>query len=234
MQTKQNIFLFIIILLLVLAFASTCSKVKERDNLISALNSELIIFKDKDNLNHSKIEVLQASQVSSFLQLQLKDSTLLELQKQVKYYQDKIKNQGSVTHFVSDTKIDTLVKTDTIYYNENNNLIYKSNFNLDKWVVGSVTSSFDNVSLNLKITNEYSVIIGEEKQSLFSFKKKKPFVEVINHNPYSQTTSLRAFKVTDNRTKKPHFGFFFGYGASYYKNNIIFAPTLGIGVSKEF
>jgi len=220
MQTKQNIVLFIIILLLVLALASTCSKIDEKDNFISALNSELIIFKDKNNLNHSKIELLQAVKTSSFLELKTKDEEIKKLQLLVKQYKSELKNQGSLTNFISETRIDTLVKTDTIYYNENNQPIYKSNFNLDKWVAGSVISSFDDVRLNLKITNEYSVIIGEENRSIFSFKKKKPFVEVINHNPYSQTTNLRAFKVTDNRAKKPHFGFFFGYGASYYKNNI--------------
>jgi len=234
MHLKQNIFWLFITLVLVLALVSTCSKVNEKQNFISALESELIQFKDKDGLNHSKIQLLEASQTSSFLQLKLKDSTLLALQNQVKQYQDKIKNQGSITHFISNIKIDTILKTDTIYYNENNNLIYKSDFNLRNWVYGSVTSNKDSLHLNLSIKNEYSVIIGQDNSSTFSFKKTQPFVEVINHNPYSQTTSLRALKITDNRNKKPHFGFFFGYGTSYYKNNIIFAPTLGIGITKSF
>ena len=91
-------------------------------------------------------------------------------------------------------------------------------------VIGKVVASHDSTKLDLKIKNEYSIIIGEEKDG---FLKKKSFVEIINKNPYSMTESLRTYEVSQKK-KKFSIGPYIGYGIGV---NFIPQATVGIGLT---
>ena len=226
---------FIVILMVIIAILyftniSYQKEAKKNANLVISLNDTLQTWKDKDSLSHTKIQIIETERTKDFLSLQSKDEEIIKLQKTVKQYEKQIKNQGSVTNFTSETKIitkDSLV-TDSVcgkcsFYFSNSNPW----FSVDASVYPTETPNQLNLSLDLKVKNEYSVIVGEEKQGLF--KKPKPFVEVLNHNPYSETESLRTYQVSNNvRVKRfgigPNisvgfndkgFSWFIGFGLQY-------------------
>ena len=191
--------LVIIIAILYFTNISSQKEAKENANLVISLNDTLKTWKDKDSLSHAKIQIIETERTKDFLSLQSKDEEIIKLQKTVKQYEKQIKNQGSVTNFTSETKIitkDSLV-TDSVcgkcsFYFSNSNPW----FSVDASIYPSEKLNQLNLSLDLKVKNEYSVIVGEEKQGLF--KKPKPFVEVLNHNPYSETESLKTYQVSNN------------------------------------
>ena len=191
--------LMVIIAILYFTNISYQKEAKENANLVISLNDTLKTWKDKDSLSHAKVQIIETERTKDFLSLQSKDEEIIKLQKTVKQYEKQIKNQGSVTNFASETKIitkDSLV-TDSVcgkcsFYFSNSNPW----FSVDASIYPTKTSNQLNLSLDLKVKNEYSVIVGEEKQGLF--KKPKPFVEVLNHNPYSETENLKTYQVSNN------------------------------------
>ena len=220
--------LMVIIAILYFTNISYQKEAKENANLVISLNDTLKTWKDKDSLSHAKIQIIETERTKDFLSLQSKDEEIIKLQKTVKQYEKQIKNQGSVTNFASETKIitkDSLV-TDSVcgkcsFYFSNSNPWYS----VDASVYPTETPNQLSLSLDLKVKNEYSVIVGEEKQGLF--KKPKPFVEVLNHNPYSETESLRTYQVSNNvRVKR----FGIGPNISVGFNDKGFSWFIGIGL----
>ena len=224
---------FIVILMVIIAILyftniSYQKEARENANLIISLNDTLKTWKDKDSLSHAKMQIIETERTKDFLSLQSKDEEIIKLQKTVKQYEKQIKNQGSVTNFTSETKIitkDSLV-TDSVcgkcsfYFSDSNPW-----YSVDASIYPTETPNQVSLSLDLKVKNEYSVIIGEEKQGLF--KKPKPFVEVLNHNPYSETKSLRTYQVSNNvRVKR----FGIGPNISVGFNDKGFSWFIGIGL----
>ena len=233
MKWIRVVFITILVVIIVILYFTNISyqkEAKENANLVISLNDTLKTWKDKDSLSHTKIQIIETERTKDFLSLQSKDEEIIKLQKTVKQYEKQIKNQGSVTNFASETKIitkDSLV-TDSVcgkcsFYFSNSD----SWFSVDASIYPTETPNQLSLSLDLKVKNEYSVIIGEEKQGLF--KKPKPFVEVLNHNPYSETKSLKTYQVSNNvRVKRfgigPNisvgfndkgFSWFIGFGLQY-------------------
>ena len=202
MKWIREVFIAILMVIIAILYFTNISyqkEAKENANLVISLNDTLKTWKDKDSLSHAKIQIIETKRTKDFLSLQSKDEEIIKLQKTVKQYEKQIKNQGSVTNFTSETKIitkDSLV-TDSVcgkcsFYFSNSNPW----FSVDASIYPTKTPNQLSLSLDLKVKNEYSVILGEEEQGLF--KKPKPFVEVLNHNPYSETKSLRTYRVSNN------------------------------------
>ena len=233
MKWIREVFIAILVVIIIILYFTNISyqkEAKENANLVISLNDTLKTWKDKDSLSHTKIQIIETERTKDFLSLQSKDEEIIKLQKTVKQYEKQIKNQGSVTNFASETKIitkDSLV-TDSVcgkcsFYFSNSNPW----FSVDASIYPTKTLNQLSLSLDLKVKNEYSVIVGEEKQGLF--KKPKPFVEVLNHNPYSETESLKTYQVSNNvRVKRfgigPNisvgfndkgFSWFIGFGLQY-------------------
>ena len=231
MKWIRVVFIAILVVIIVILYFTNISyqkEARENANLVISLNDTLKTWKDKDSLSHAKIQIIETERAKDFLSLQSKDEEIIKLQKTVKQYEKQIKNQGSVTNFTSETKIitkDSLV-TDSVcgkcsFYFSNSNPWYS----VDASVSPTETPNQLSLSLDLKVKNEYSVIIGEEKQGLF--KKPKPFVEVLNHNPYSETESLRTYQVSNNvRVKR----FGIGPNISVGFNDKGFSWFIGIGL----
>ena len=238
MKISKTLVYIIIAVILLLLFEgvvvyrfSNKSKAEDK-SLIGSLNAELTTWKDKDSLSHAKIQIIETEKTKDFLSLQSKDKDIIKLQKTVKQYEKQIKNQGSVTNFTSETKIttkDSLV-TDSVcgkcsFYFSNSNPW----FSVDASIYPTDTPNQLSLSLDLKVKNEYSVIVGEEKQGLF--KKPKPFVEVLNHNPYSETESLRTYQVSTPKLKRWGVGPQIGFGLN---SNFTTGAYVGIGLHYSF
>lgn len=225
-KTKIIIIAVVAALLLIVAFLikGRLQKAEEDKELLHSLNAKLQTWKNKDSLNMAKIQVIETQKTKNFLALETKDQEIKDLQKLVKDYEKQIKN-GSAT----------IIKTETAYVKESiikvDTICGKCSFtyvDTNPWVSATIsvtptnTDSL-NLSLDYKIKNEYHVVIGEEKQSLF---KKKPFVEITNLNPYTETTSLRTYQVA-NKEKKFGLGIQAGYGINHKLSPGFY---IGIGV----
>ena len=169
--------------------------------------------------------------ICDLIKLKSKDEDIQKLQQLVSNYKSKLKKQGSATIFETTTEIEDKVptKVDSIIYPKDGLIVkkpvYNSSFNLGGWVVGSTKATEDSTQISLKVRNEYSVIIGEESQGWF--KSKKPFVEIINQNPYSETKSLRTYQVQLPKPKYFGIGPIIGYGIS---TDFKFQPFIGVGI----
>ena len=204
-----------IVLIIILSFfiVRSCNQdkiISEKTNLISSLNDTIKIWKDKNGISHSKTEVIKTSSVNNFLKQNVKDEETKELQNTVKKDKNRLGKQGSVTKFNGIIEFEKEIPTlrDTIYIPKDGLVIkksvYNSSFDMDGWVVGSIKASEDSTKINLKVKNDYTVIIGEEKTGFLGLGKRKPFVEVTNKNPYSETTSLKTYQVENYKIKRKH------------------------------
>lgn len=189
------IILFIFSGFLILKIQDLNRERKESLNLINALGDTIKIWKDKDGLNRSKISVLESYRTQDFLTLQTKDKQILELQKRVKEYKDKLKEGSSVTIIKGETVYDTIYETkDSIREILGEISVIDTVDN--KWITSVFGFNKDSTIYSLKVRNNYTVVIGEEKQGFL--KPRKPFAEVINENPYSVTDTLRTYRVSTN------------------------------------
>ena len=238
LKKGKRIFLIMLCIGLLLLLY-TCFNKNDNSKLVNPiLNDNQKTFKDKDSLNHTTNNVIE-SKAKDFIDLEVKDKQIIELQELVKKYKKQLASKGSATNFTSETKIDNSfsIKKDTIETKIVDNDTIKTHKYLydillkDKkekvWVIGNAIATKDSLHLTQKIINEYSVIIGEESQGWF--KPKKPFVEVINLNPFSETTKLRTYQVETKPIKKIGIGPGVYYGIG---NN--FQPQVFIGIGIQY
>lgn len=207
-----------VIVILAILYFNKRNELQEQLTLNEAVNAKLETWVDKDGLNRAKIQALETSNTKTFLALQTRDSSIIQLQKDVKSMNRYLKKQGSVTNFSTQTDIVTSGETEVIPNDiEPEYPIYKSQFNLiDKnnksWVLGESIASKDSTFIDLDIINEYSLTIGREPQGFLGLGKSKSFADVKNLNPYSRTTSLRTYQVTLPRPKRFGIGPVVAYG----------------------
>ena len=199
---------------------------KEKTNLISSLNDTVKVWRDKDSLSHAKIQVLETSNPKDFINIKSNDKEVQDLQKLVNQYKKQLSTKGSVTNFQTITKYDTIYKTNSLSDIRPNKTVIMDSIN-NKWISSKFGFNLvDSTTIfNLKLRNEYSVIIGEESQGWF--KPRKPFVEVINKNPYSETDKLRTYQVQTPAVKRFGIGPFVGYGIGSNFNAGVF---VGVGL----
>lgn len=217
-----NIFLFIFIGLILISIFLNTNKNSEKIDLIEALNSDLKKWKDIDSLNNAKIQVLQTEKTKTFLKLKTNDSLVKELQKLVKKKDKEYSSLYSATIFNSSTNINTstvseIIKYDTIISNNTVSIYptYSSKLNLSNWIYGKVISNKDSSILDIKVRNIYSITIGVEKKNIFS--KGKTYVDIKNHNPYTETEKMRTYQVLNT--------------IKYKKIGI--GPVVGLGIDKK-
>jgi hypothetical protein len=236
---EKTVLYGVIILLAILQF-STCNKQGNRElelaNLINSLNDTIKVYKNADSNNVARISVLETESLSDFISLGIKDGEIKDLQNVVIDYKKQLKKAGSsVTNFTSQTKVTntnkpTVSNKDTVY---KDNLVYiypeYSDSLFNEWISYRSRINKNESYFDLKITNKYSVIIGEEGKG----KKAKPFVDVINYNPYSTTDTLRAYKVSVKKVKPKRYGIgaILGYGVTY---NLKPSPFIGVGITRNF
>ena len=201
------------------------------NNLYNSSQDTIKFWKNKDGENVARIFVLSSEKLGDFLKMKTKDDTIIRLQALVKEYKKQIHNQGSATILQTITEYDTTYVTnnllDTIYFPTTTILDSISN----RWINTKFGFDRGNTIFSLRVDNLYSVVIGEESRGLF--RKKEPFVEVTNHNPFTKTSMIRTYQVTQTKHSKWGIGPNISVSASpYYKDGTFgfqFTPTIGIG-----
>jgi len=221
-KTKNVLLIFLTVLLIIFVknYFSKSSQLNESKGLLTSLTSKLEISKNKLGQEVAKREVIETYNTKMFTRMELQDSTLKDLQKLVKDNRNLIKNFGSATILEGETTIDNSTITN-IYQDKDSNVLYKSKFN-NEWIDYTIMARKDTTSLNLKFTNKYDIVLGYEKQGLF--KKRKPYANVTNHNPYTKTKELRTYQVK----QKPQ-RFTLGVQAGYGITKGGLSPYVGIG-----
>lgn len=187
---------------------------QEQEQLNKTLKATLEKSINEKGQLEAKITSFESRQHEDFLKINSKDEEIISLQKEVKRQKKYLKKQGSVTNFKSNVNIDTSSISTNI--GTKINPIYKSDFNLDGWVIGSSISDSSKTRLSLKIKNEYSVVIGKEPQGLFGLGKAKPFGKVINKNPFSDIKELKTYQVSLPK-----------------KKNFSVSPSLNFGINAQ-
>ncbi len=203
---KNTHWLVLLVFLLIAFYALFTKRNSEAafyKNNISAMADSITYFKNENGYQVAVISSLESDRVKDILQLVSDNKEIQRLQEVIKDNEKKLKNRGSVTNFSSDTSIDTVFIT-TVTVDTTNYPTYSSDIDMKGWITGGVKANKDSISLNLKVKNEYSIVIGEEPNGWF--KKSTPFGSVTNYNPYSRVTSLRTYQVSLPRKKKFHVG----------------------------
>ena len=225
---SSHIWMGAIILILAFLIFKTSFKNKEYVSTIENLKGELKITKDSEGRQSARIDFVEAQNVNQLLKIRTSDFEVKELQSLVEKYKSELKKKGSATIIKGETVINTItkeviVKGDSIYPT------YIGTVNLQEWVVAKIEASKDSIGLDLKVKNDYLVVIGREKSGFLGLGKGTPFVEVTNNNPYTETKSIITYSVTDEKPRKFGVGIIAGYGVTAV--NIVPQPMLGVGLS---
>ncbi len=166
------------------------------------------------------------SQKKMLLDLQSRDTAIIELQDAVKYYRKELSKAGSsVTVYETNTIIDTIlsVETNTIVKNDLDTVEIKSISFHDDYVDVELSIEEDSARLSLQTKDKFIVTIGEE-----GFWKKKRFVEVTNSNPYSSLNYLKTYEVKQPKRKWFSIGIQAGYGIDLV--DLKPKPYIGVGI----
>lgn len=235
-QIRKNdwtwVYTVLLITLIILAFYSgmRCSSGsidKSSIEFANALNDTLRTYRNKDSVQTATILSLRTEKVVSLSDLKTMDLELLRLKEVVKEYEHKLAPGSSVTNVSSVTSVkgkqptvvtvhDTIkLSMDSLYQVYPT---YRSELK-DKWLDVSVISQPDTTFYDIKITNEYSVILGKDKRGHFA--------DVTNYNPYTSVTKLRSYQVKMPPRKNFSIGIGVGYGLD---KSLKPTPYIGIGV----
>lgn len=226
-ELKEVIGAIIIVVVMVFIFRGCGNTDKEKVTVYEHLEDSTNYFKNKLKETVAENIVLATQNINTFLDIKSKDNLIVSLQARVKQYKNQLKEGGSVVDFGTSTLVDKTVATivDSLPINDSLSCEpkYSASFR-DKWIQYEIHSSKDSTKLKLMTEDNYSVIVGEEKQGLF--KKKKDFADVISSSPYARVKQVRSYEVKD--TRKPSrlsIGIQGGYGITLHG----FSPFIGVG-----
>jgi len=170
---------------------------KELSNLYPIAQSELEKTINSKGILENKTKVLETTNVKLLKELQSKDESIIKLKQQVEYYKNKLSSGSSVTVVTTETNASGSNVNEPIEYTfdcDSTFPIYKSNIkNFGEWITGNVIASKDSTSINLKIKNDFNIVIGEEKQGFL--KPKKPIAIITNENPYTDVKDMKVYRV---------------------------------------
>lgn len=206
---------------------------KEKDNMYEAINSQVILGVNKYGQYYGERMAIMTDKVNEFTNANVgKDKLLLELQHTVKDLSKKLKGGDNVTVFSDTTNIHNT--TNNYYLANDSNGTRISKFN-DAWINYTITSKKDSTTLDLGLTDMYSIVFTYDKIALDSLKpKKKKFVPVgivTSMSPYTKVKDVRTYAVT--LSKPPRFGIGVQAGAGVTYNGQVF-PGVYVGVGFQY
>lgn len=183
--------------------------------------------------NESRIIRYEGVTKEDLLSLRSNDSVLIQLQNSIKKYEKEIsKVNSSITAIQGNThtitKVPTIVEVPVV----GDYPIYRS-IDSTKWYQVSTVATKDSILNDIKFINKHNVVLGYEKVGLFKY---KPFVAVEDLNPYSQTTGLQSYSVTDKGKPKVSLGYHIGIGGQYglIHKRLDFGPQGGVSINIQF
>lgn len=226
MKTKIVAGFVIIILLniiMTILYFNSKNSLQEKITLLENLDQKVKFWKSENGKSNYKIQTLETKRTKDFLKIQSADSTINDLQQVVERYKKELKNQGSVVIYKEIFRVDTVFKTKYVYVGDS--LVgYKTEFNLDNWVKGKIFTKKDSTEVSLDIYNEYSVIIGREKEK---FLKWKSFATIESANPYMNVKDFKSYEVSLPKPKRFSVGPSVGIGFS----GSSFNTYIGVGIT---
>lgn len=171
---------------------------------VNALTDTVNIYKTRDGKNAAKISVLEGKRSDLEEILKRKDSELYNLAK-------KTKNLEYLISLKTVTSIDTIAHIDTFLIKLPGDTVFKpikDNVNIfayktitNKYYQANLKLQNDSLDLKLKVYNDFAIMTRYESNGWF--KPKTLIVDVINQNPYTETTGLSSYKFEQ---KKKHTG----------------------------
>lgn len=233
MKTHLTYIALIVLAIILSCLLTKCSgnkKLQQQITFTDNLSDTLRTTRNSFGQEKSRTSTLETANTALFLNTKTSDSTVKWLQNVVSNYKKELKNSGSATVFSGITTVNVSGKT-TITH-DTTWMPYESKYEVpavystvlkNKWYNGTVIARQDSIHLDIAIENSYSVVIGEEGKW---WKKKTPFVEVTNLNPYTKTKTLKSYEVSGAKDKKWGIGANIGYGFS--KTGL--SPYVGIGI----
>tara|TARA_R110000796_G_scaffold231853_8_gene349959 strand:+ start:10892 stop:11647 length:756 start_codon:yes stop_codon:yes gene_type:complete len=243
---KLDIKLIIIIVLAGLAIffwwrsENNYNKYEEQVALTEVANDSLETWVEENGIQRARIRAFETRDAATFLKFKTTDSLIIALQGTVKKFEKNLKNSGSVTIFKTETRVDSflvggieVLPGDTIIRDSFLEIYpkYKREFDLGGWITGEITMGLDTLGITGKSKNEYTIVIGEEKQKGW-FKKPLTFVDVYNANPFSETVALRTYKVKKEKKRvQVGVGSYLGYGVTRIRDGtVVSGVQLGGGL----
>lgn len=201
---KNVVIVALVVITVILLSVNGCTRQKLMEGVINeaALSDSLHSHRNKEGEYVSRIKAFQADKVSDILAINTKDSVILQLKSDLARNKKYLTQGGSVAVIGTQTNAhiadtitsrgkDTLVVGDTVYvYPEYSFGIHQ----FGEWITGTGKVNKDSVNIDIQLKHEYSIVIGTESNGLF--KKRTPFAELTNKNPYDSTTALRVANIT--------------------------------------
>ena len=224
MSNKNTIILSVVGLVVLLLVALTISisiiskqkrNVVNQEQLYNAITDTLKTWKDKDNLNLAKIQIMQTDKAKDFLNIKNLTGTNLELQNLIKSQKGKIKDLNAALILKSET---TITDTTRVFYPiGGDTIVFSKSILLDKivneWINVTFGFKMGNSYFDMNLNNVYEVTMGYEGGNLF--KKGIPYATVKNLNPYTTTTDMKVYQVQIPKQKRFGIGLQVGYGGLY-------------------
>lgn len=203
------------------------NKIQEQHNTINALADTVKTVVNEDQSKTASITAFETQREKDFLTIQSQQEEIVALQNLVRKYKSKLDEGSSATRFTSETKVNSGSKTTSILVDSFPE--YHSNINLDNWIVGKSRATKDSTYLSLSLRNEYDVIVGAERYGFLNT-KRKPFVDVTTHNPYSEVKTLRTYRVKVPDPKRMGLGVHIGYGFQL-ERQLKWYPVISVGLN---
>lgn len=203
-----------------------------KEKMIEAAESKTVFYKDELGRQVAKSNVVESMKIEDFTKAVFNNPAMIELQKLAKENSKKISHGGSVTYIQSGGEIDREGDTH-VTIDAEQNPVYTDTFK-DKWIEYDIQATRTKVGLHLKYNDEYSIVIGSEKDSTAGFFKKlflkpKPVAWVTTASPYSKIKESKTYQITDTENSRLSVGAMAGYGVNLA--NLKPAPYVGLGVS---
>lgn len=230
----KNVLLAIGVIVIIFLLMRGCQAERQlasNDTMNTALKDSMKTWRDKEGNLKANITLLENENSQYFTNWNTSDSTVIQLQKLVKQYESKIKKGGSATVINTDANINIVAPSQTsgfITVHDTVYATYKSDFNIDNWVWGQVSSSKDSTTIGMRFREEIDVVIGTEKTGFLGLGKPKPFAEVTLHNPFNKVSTLRAYSNKPLPAKRFGVGPVAAYGVG---PGFIPGVFIGIGVN---
>lgn len=239
MSNKTGVVVGVIVLLLAALITSimTISKQKKdfknQEQLYNAVTDTLKTWKDKDSLNHAKIQIMETAKASDFLKLKNLTGLNLELQELVKRQKKEIKGLNAALILESETSY-----TDTmrLYYPiGGDTIVFSKSILLDiidnEWINAMYGFNKGKSHFELFVRNKYEVTFGLEGKTWF--KRGVPYANVKNLNPYTSTKDMRVYQVTAPKQNRWGISLQSGYGVLYDVSNKQFGhgAFMGLGIN---
>lgn len=165
--------------------------ISTKSNQISALNDTVKLYRTKSGASGAEKQIFVGSKTDVENVLKGKNSSAY----------NTVKNTPDVhsySDFTNKTKIDTVVKSDTVvmYRDSTGKLTYKLSKDIIEpkgYYAAKIEVSNDSVGLKIEMNDKYHVVTKDKSNGFL--KPKSYVVTVENENPYVKINGLQSFEI---------------------------------------